>query len=385
MADLVRFSYGGFDGFIEPPSNGFSRIYVLPMILFLPKSNHVQFYKLDDEYMVVMNFQMRSQTHFGTAFPIWKVIANSFGVPSAKAMQMAAQYQVNPVAPNRLSAQVECLGEEIGTMTEDDADAFVSTFSSWQIACKSLDKAAAQLILQGQFQLEVSYSVQLAKFQQLHVSIERKSFNTACVSAFKKLVTKASSSGGSFLFIDWSDTSYEEYMRASLNASGESSMESQETYFARDVTDPMLRQKLDSVMFDSLSETQFRANHEKAAAKASQLGLVALAALHTDYAKAVASKRTKDQVDTLKALAALSEGDVAGFLANGVAFGKSDGSTDYDISAISQAQFGITEKKNIEALLLESVSIRYLHKVGPYQFGLMDGSFFNPVPMKLPV
>lgn len=276
---------------------------------------------------------------------------------------LLGNFQFQSVAPKGLLIQVSCLDKLIGQYPKTPAPAATyQTSSTFSITSWEKGKPTVQNLKNGNFTVDVSYSVPLSRVQTGFAVRDLTAFSNYAVDTFKSAVQQASSSGGSFLFFDFSDSSISEFLRAEIQASGGIFAGSNTIISGRDVSDPALMGQLQAIFFPPLSQEQFRSNHEKAAAalrtQAAGTGK-AQADLHDKYVKAVLDKKWGDQVDVLKAVTSLADDDIAGFISSGLSFGTSSADSEQQYRSVGRASYSSVDVTSVSGMLANLVEEKY--------------------------
>ena len=218
-------------------------------------------------------------------------------------------------------------------------------------------------ILTGDYIISMKYTFPLSSFSGLYVKINQNGLTNVKTSAFKKFATSIKKEAGGILFWKYSSevasTSASEKFSSDQNTSLDTT-----TNIVMVDPDPELQAELEKVL--GFSQTTQAALVAKHTAAANQTSSDDLADLHPKYASAVAAKDIDAQIDVLKAVAALSAGDIMGFLANGLAFNKSSTSSNFNYYSSSNVTVDTAYEQEFNKTLIKNSRIVGELRSGPF-------------------
>jgi hypothetical protein len=280
---------------------------------------------------VVVTFEIDSDAPAGAAGFTQSVLSKVVTDPS----RVSQNYQVNVPRPRGLRIKILRDGTELAGR---QIDGQIPGRYTLQIKVP-VSGTERETMLRGEFQVEAAFDLPTANFSSLAVNVKESLVTHYKIEAFKSVVKSARTSGGKFLFFDWRRRSARTIINQSINEqrSTNVSRQTNSTNVSRqtnvltiDPNEAMIARVEQLLGISSLSKEAFVARHLAAAEKAKTAGDYDLAALHEEYALKADDPTPKVQTELLeKAFTALSgsEPAIAAFLANGIQFSETSGSS----------------------------------------------------------
>ncbi len=224
-------------------------------------------------------------------------------------------------------------------------------------------------MLRGAFQVETSFDLPTANFSSISVNVKESLINHYKISALKSVVKSARTSGGKFLFFDWRQRSARTIVQESINEQRSTSASRQTSVLTIDPDDAMLARVEALLGIPSLSKEEFVARHLAAAAEAEKVGDIQLADLHKEYALKADDPTPRVQTELLeKAFAAMAskEPSLGAFLANGIQFSESTGSSVSRYQGFGQTDSSYFGSTGYAEMRLTTAQVRYVINIGPF-------------------
>lgn len=217
----------------------------------------------------------------------------------------------------------------------------------------------------GRYRLNLEYTFPWRSYRAVVLRYSNEQLSQARISVFRELVQRSSSSSSTFFFTTWRRRTHSVVERNQI--SSESSASSRETIdiYYEDPTPEMLGRVDELLGFVTITRDQVVQQHQAALTRALTNGNVQLADLHREYMQALQldDKPAADRV--LKALAALQTGDIATFLASGLAFSEAQASSFSRFYGTKTVQVHTNTDLTYSELMVSSIAKRYLVDVPP--------------------
>jgi hypothetical protein len=167
------------------------------------------------------------------------------------------------------------------------------------------------------YQIVLAYRYPIADYSSLTMTVQSEQVTNAWVNAFRQVTRSSSSSGGRFLFFDFSSRVTRTQVRESVSAGGSDQQNSSIEIVLRDPT-PQQVERVEAVLgFAKLTREQMLARHQAAVLTAIAAGNPQLAAAHEKYMGALESDTPSGTAELLAALSELKDADALSFMAAG--------------------------------------------------------------------
>ena len=279
-------------------------------------------------------------------------------------------YSFEPLAIRGMELTVICNGKSFPKYVAATPETGVPINSSFLITVEPGDVGTLKAFRNGKFQVTASYITTLSNTSTANVVTEITGYTAHLASEFRKEVQKASSSGSSFFIFSGSSSSVAQWMNNEASRSSSSFNKLSRTVVMKNVSDPILVAMVDEFAWPPTGREQVIENHLKAAAIAQSSGNKALADVHTHYAESLAKAAANDapKVDTVKAAAALAEGDMLSFLASGVAVSNNSNSGSFTYRKLRSSTFSGEDIQRLNAMMIRSVEARNLASISDFPF-----------------
>jgi hypothetical protein len=172
-------------------------------------------------------------------------------------------------------------------------------------------------LIEGNFELLVMSRFPDVDTKYISANFDAYQAVTSFVEETQRAITKSKSSGFQVLGFGSRRSKMKTSMSSSMRTDDKLEIMQSTTVVMFDASDDMVKQ-FESDFFPELAKQEVIDKHLEAAAAARAANNLGLAKVHEDYAAAITSANQMAEVDSVAAAAALSAGDYAGFLANGV-------------------------------------------------------------------
>jgi len=310
---------------------------------------------------VVVTFEIDSNAPAGAAGFTQSVLSKVVTDPS----RVSRNYQVNVPRPRGLRIKILRDGTELAGR---QIDGQIPGRYTLQIKVP-VSGTEREAMLRGEFQVEASFDLPTANFSSLAVNVKESLVTHYKIEAFKSVVKSARTSGGKFLFFDWRRRSARTIINQSINEQRSTNVSRQTNVLTIDPNEAMIARVEQLLGISSLSKEAFVARHLAAAEKAKTAGDFSLAALHEEYALKADDPTPKVQTELLeKALTALSgsEPAIAAFLANGIQFSETSGSSSSRFHGFGQTNTSYFGSNGYAEMQLTTALVRYVVNAGPF-------------------
>jgi hypothetical protein len=310
---------------------------------------------------VVVTFEIDSNAPAGAAGFTQSVLSKVVTDPS----RVSRNYQVNVPRPRGLRIKILRDGTELAGR---QIDGQIPGRYTLQIKVP-VSGTERETMLRGEFQVEASFDLPTANFSSLAVNVKESLVTHYKIEAFKSVVKSARTSGGKFLFFDWRRRSARTIINQSINEQRSTNVSRQTNVLTIDPNEAMIARVEQLLGISSLSKEAFVARHLAAAEKARTAGDFSLAALHEEYALKADDPTPKVQTELLeKALTALSgsEPAIAAFLANGIQFSETSGSSSSRFHGFGQTNTSYFGSNGYAEMQLTTALVRYVVNAGPF-------------------
>lgn len=310
---------------------------------------------------VVVTLEIDSSAPTDAAGFTRDVLTRVVGDPSS----VAQDYQLNVPRPRSVRIAVMLDGAERASRTIDGQIPGTHTVQI-KVPASGDDRDA---LLRGAFQVETSFELPTANFSSISVNVKETLVSHYKISALKSVVKSARTSGGKFLFFDWRRRAARTIVQESINEQRSTSASRETSVLTIDPDEAMLARVEALLGIPSLSKEEFVARHLAAAAKAEAAGNYPLAELHKEYAAKADDPTPKVQTELLeKAFAAMagSEPAIGAFLANGIQFSESSGSSTSRYQGFGQTDSSYFGSNGYAEMKLTTALVRYVVNAGPF-------------------
>ena len=279
-------------------------------------------------------------------------------------------YSFEPLAIRGLELTVTCNGKSFPKYVAAPPETSVPINSTFLITLEPGDPGTVKAFRNGKFQVTASYITTLSNTSTATVVTEITGYTSHLASEFRKEVESASSSGSGFFIFSHSSSSVAKWMNDEAYRAGSSFNNLSRTVVMKNVSDPMLVEMVDEFAWPPIGREQVIENHLKAAAIAQSSGNKVLADVHRQYAESLAKSGANEapKVDTLKAAAALVEGDMLGFLENGVAVSNKSNKGSFTYRKLRSSTFSGEDIQRLNAMMIRSVEARNLASISDFPF-----------------
>lgn len=284
-----------------------------------------------------------------------------------QAIEYAKGYQVVPVNPRNLEFNVLVNGVSIKKHTLTTNSTVGS--GTFQINIPfSEELFNFRLLLEKDYLIQSDFQYLSSKFQSAAAIKDLRTFVNYSAQQFKKEIVNASSSSSGFLFWKSTRRSIKRYVEEQSRQNLSSGTVSRYEYTVYDGDETLMKQ-VDNFLFPEISLTETINNHLAAAQKAIDKGDEQMAKIHTDYAQflqdGAASLGDLNHINALGALTSLGQGNIAGFLAQGVAFNQSNATGTFTFRRIISGSIDQTDTKQFNALVFKSLFENHLFTTNP--------------------
>lgn len=181
----------------------------------------------------------------------------------------------------------------------------------------------------GNFRLVLDFRHPVSEFSSLVVNLTSSEVSSAWMSAFREIVRTRRTSGGKFLFLDFSSTVSRSVVREAVSAGGNNTSTSSISIELRDPTPEMLARAESVLGFAKISREDMLAQHRARFSAALAAANPRLAQAHKAYLDAHAPDVTGNNDQLIAALGALKDGEPLAFLAAGFQMRDSSSSSYY--------------------------------------------------------
>lgn len=220
-----------------------------------------------------------------------------------------------------------------------------------------VDATALPDLRAGNYRLFLEYDHPIADFSALTLDMQVEQLSRTWVQAFREVLRTRSTSGGRFLFFDFSSTVSRTRVRESATSGGLEQGGTSIEIVLRDPT-PEQQARVESVLgFAKLTREQMLQRHQAAMATALAAANPELAKAHEKYIEAFSSAAPADSAALVEALKRLGEPEVLQFMAAGfqMSDNQQSGYYRYDYNmAVSQSS---TERTRYREYLIRNSEI----------------------------
>lgn len=219
---------------------------------------------------------------------------------------------------NSLKVSLIIDGDEVST--SEISGALVSSGGrlTW-LTIKAPDQAQINRIREGTFEIKSSYKFRDASVQSIEASYDFRKFMSSFLEETRTAVTNSRTSGWKIFGIGSRKTSVRRFINEESRNNTQVDVKTKTAIEIEDADDNFVAQ-FESQFFPELSKERTIDSHLAAAQKAESEGNKDLAKVHLDYVTALRADNKDSEIDAVKAAAALSSGNYAMFVAEGVRF-----------------------------------------------------------------
>lgn len=356
-ADEFHFFSGvyGYSGYAQTPPGPSTKVRVFPQLSLLAEPTTAK-----NNGDISVNYGIITKSPNPNLAKI--VVQNVLNLPASA----AAGYGVDMMRLEDVMVALEVNGEEVGVHKMGALTPTGFGLSKGQVYYKGGDPEIIEAIVAGDFTLRMSYTYPLSTFSGLYLSVDQKMFTSTRAKAFKEFVSKVKKEAGGILFWKYSSEVASISARESFESETSSSFASSTNIVMVDPT-PETQKRLETLLgFVQSSQQSVVASHEAAADKAQNSGKPSLATLHSQYASAVNAKDVDAQINVLAAVASLSQGDILGFLANGMAFQKSSGSSSFNYYGTTTVSVDSSFQNDYNETIIKNARVAGAISDGPW-------------------
>lgn len=377
---FVRFRVKEYEGWVEDTGSSI-RVRIIPFVLgpdtnppapagfynfSTPAGQDAPRLRIMADGRVMLPFKIISSG--GMSQDVWPAISASTGIPAARLMSA----QVGMVRATFNTATLKVGGVVIaeenlggGTIGGDPEFAFYLPADRPDLI---------EAVRNDDYQISLDYQHDLADVRSLSLDMTVSQVSSMWVNAFREVVRNKSSSGGRFLFFNFSSKVSSSRVKESMNSGAQESGLTDINIVMRDPT-PEMESRVNQVLgFAQTTRAEMLARHQAAYATALAAGNPKLADAHEKYIEALGPDAPTDNGAALQAaLSKLTDAEGLQFLAAGFQTSESSSSSyyRYDYSMAASAK---TEAKTSyrEYLISNSlVKSRYIASKTP---GAMRGA-----------
>lgn len=225
-----------------------------------------------------------------------------------------------------------------------------------------------RLLLEQDYLVQSDFQYLSSKFQSASAVKDLNTFVNYSAEQFKKEIVRAQTSSSGFLFWKSTRRSIKRYVEEQSKQNLSSGTVSRYEYTVYDGDEHLIKQ-VDNFLFPAISLTEIINNHLSAAQKAIDKGDAQMAKIHTDYADFLQQGATSladlNHINALGALTSLSQGNIAAFLAQGVAFNQSNSTGTFTFRRIISGTLTQSDTKEFNALIFKSLFENHLFTSRP--------------------
>lgn len=379
---------GTITAYIEPPSLD-SRIYAFPRVVFPDSAGEfsraqIPFdlrtsQRLSGPFRASIKFGIETaRDRFDQRRLVAEILQAGLGLKPRNPddQQIIDRYQLDTPAARRVTAEL-IVGGEVIDQRSSSGEACLAPYTDWEFAPNNLTAEQLDAISYRNFQIRVVFYVPLSTFQSLHAHVTYDELTKGVYEGFFRSVERAKKSGFKIGFIDLQQNSYSASQTETSRNDARSLFSATEVIVGRDITSDLLLQKLESLLFDRLTEAQFRERH--AALAFSDLGkrYPEVAAISKRYIEALDANDYKASIGALTQLKGSNQNAVLGFLTAGlgVTIGGSEGTLEY--RSVKRIDANSKEERDFSAILFESATV-----AEQFQYGPFDDNSYEKLPKK---
>lgn len=214
-------------------------------------------------------------------------------------------------------------------------------------------EATINRIKEREFQVQVDYSFLDSKTGSINAEFDFEQHMRQQINESRVLQSKSKSTGVQILGFGRRKSSMSQFMKEQSTVSASQDNRAGTVIQMRDADDGLIAM-FESKFFPQLSKADAAKAHEEAGKLAESQGNKALAAAHFGYAKAILEDKPNMDVDTAGALASLSAGDYAGFVAKGIKMQTVEGGATSQYSRVMSKE--VDSKQEIQWTAVRTVS-----------------------------
>lgn len=292
-------------------------------------------------------------------------------------------YQIVPVNPRSLEFNVIVNGESLKTHKLTSNSTVGS--GTFQINIPFSDELFYfRLLLEQDYLIQSDFKYLTSKFQSASAIKDLNTFVNYSAEQFRNEIVKARSSSSGFLFWKTTRRSIKRYVEEQSSQNLSSGSVSRFEYTVYDGDENLIKQ-VDNFLFPELTLTETIKNHLNAAQEAIDKGDEEMAKIHTDYAQFLQDGATNlgdlNHIDALGALTSLSQGNIAAFLAQGVAFNTSNSVGNFTFRRSISGSLTQSDTRQFNALIFKSLFENHLFTTTPKPNKKISQKFM-PEPLK---
>ncbi|CAK2429374.1 exported hypothetical protein [Vibrio crassostreae] len=275
-----------------------------------------------------------------------------------------SQYKFVSVTPRDLKLELFIHNELIAS--KEYGDSVVGAGSTFSLSIpRTEDYYQPSLILQRDFSVRATFKMKLTNFQMAKAYFFNKDFSSYFVRAFKEEVTRSSSSSSGFLLWKTRRSSLTRYANDMVHSGQHGGSVTIAESVLVDVDDDNMIKRVDSFLFPELNQQEVILNHMQAAKEAKSSGNTELSKLHSTYANLLKDQIANSQVpsvetDAMKALAALSQKNIAAFLANGFAMNSSQSSGKLTYRKLNNLEASHEDLRKLNQLVIDTIWVSHV-------------------------
>lgn len=221
-------------------------------------------------------------------------------------------YQSQSLPLNELSIALAINGEEIAARTFSG-----SLMSAPQLFVSKPSKATVNRIRSGDYEVLLSYRFTDSRVALIEAELDVSQIIRNFLSDTQKAITQNKSSGFSVFGLGYRRSRIKQSITRKIESTASNKILSKTRIVMTDANDDMIRE-FEAAFFPEMKMEAVITRHFEAAEQAGKSGNQALQAAHLEYARALQAQDKLKEVDAVAAAAALSAGNYAMFVAEGV-------------------------------------------------------------------